>query len=97
MKRFAITAAQGQGADPLGIHWLPAYGKFRLLCVILRMLRRDKWQGCGGQNSRGVLAEPFLALGNIELEAVCTGKVPQRTGHWESHFLVSRPDVPVHS
>ena len=97
MKRFAIAAAKGERTDPLWIKRLPAHRKFRFLCVILRVLRRDRWQACDGQNCRGVLAVPFLALGNIELEAVRTGKVPQRAGHWKSHFLIGRPDVPVHS
>src|SRR6266446_3596651 len=62
MKRFAVTAAQGQCTNPLGIKRLPAHGKFRLLRVILRVLRRDKWLARDGQNCRGVLTVPFLAL-----------------------------------
>ena len=93
MKRFAVTAAQGQRANPLGVKRLPAHGKFRLLRVILRMLRRAKE---GWSSRRCVLAVPFLALGNIELEAVRAGKVPRRAGHRNSHFLIGCPNVPVH-
>src|SRR6266550_2838983 len=48
-----------------------------------------------GQNSIGVLAVPFFALGNIELEAVRAREVPHRAGHRESHFLRGCPNVPV--
>ena len=48
-----------------------------------------------GQNGNGVLAIPFFALGNIELEAVRAGEVPRRAGHRESHFLIGCPNVPV--
>src|SRR6266567_3803452 len=63
---------------------------------ILRVLCRDKWLDRDGQNRRGVLAVPFLTLGNIELEAVRTGEVPQRAGHRNPHFLIGCPNVPVH-
>src|SRR5262245_37701041 len=48
-----------------------------------------------GQNGNGVLAVPFFALGNIELEAVRTGEVPHRAGHRKPHFLIGCPNVPV--
>src|SRR5262245_31457588 len=48
-----------------------------------------------GQNSIGVLAVPFFALGNIELAAVRAGEVRRRAGHRESHFLIGCPNVPV--
>src|SRR4029077_11147452 len=63
MKRFGVTATQGKRANPFGIKRLPADGEFRFLRVKLRMLRFDD---C---SCRSVLAIPFLALGDIKLEA----------------------------
>src|SRR6476646_9526854 len=97
MKRFGITTAEGQRSHPLGIKRLPAHRKFWLLRVVLRVLRWDKWQVRYGENRRGILAVPFLALGNVELEAVRAGEVPHRAGDRKSHFLVGCPNVPVHS
>src|ERR1043166_1869059 len=56
---------------------------------------RDKRLATDGQNSIDVLAVPFLALGNIELEAVRSGEVPHRAGHRKSHFLIGCPNVPA--
>src|SRR5438093_1702507 len=95
MKRFGIAATQGKGADKFGIERLPANRELWLLCVILAVRRRLKWESSRRQNSRGVLAVPFLALGKINLEAVETWEVPGRTGEGNPHFLVDRPNIPV--
>src|SRR6476646_3129097 len=63
MKRFGVTGTQGKRADILRVKWLPAHGELRLLRVILGVLRFQD------RSCRSVLAVPFLALGNIELEA----------------------------
>src|SRR5262245_22211195 len=59
------------------------------------MYCRDKREVTDGQNSIGVLAVPFFALGNIELKAVRAREIPYRAGYWESHFLVGCPNVPA--
>src|SRR4051794_27913442 len=45
---------------------------------------------------RRILAIPFLALGDIKLEAVRAGEVPLRAGHRKPHFLIGCPNIPVH-
>src|SRR5882724_7574901 len=89
MERFGVTGAQREWADPLGVKRLPALRKFRLLRVILRMLRRQNG------NRRCILAVPLFAFGNIELKAIRAGKVPCRACHGKSHFLVRCPNVAV--
>src|SRR5438552_9854917 len=90
MKRFAVSAAQGQRAYRLGVKPLPANGKFRLLRVKLGVLR---WQN---GSRRSILAIPLLALGKAELEAVRSWQLPRRAGHRNTHFLIGSPNVPVH-
>src|SRR5256886_10710010 len=46
---------------------------------------------------RSVLAVPFLALREVNLEAVKAGEVPGRTRKGNPHLLVDCPDVPIHS
>src|SRR5712671_1486539 len=41
IKRFGVRAAQGEGANPLGLKRLPANGKFRLLRVKPGVFRRQ--------------------------------------------------------
>src|SRR5438552_19113455 len=96
MKCLGVTGAQRQRADPLGIKRLPAHRKFRFLCVVLRVLRWDKRQEADRQDSGSVLAVPFLALGNVELEAVRTGRVPRRAGDGEAKLLIGCPDVAIY-
>src|SRR5439155_1574098 len=55
MKRFGIAATQGKGADIFGIERLPANRDLWLLCVILAVRRRLKWESSRRQNSRGVV------------------------------------------
>src|SRR5262245_38863042 len=89
MERLGVTGAQGECADPLGVKRLPAHREFRLLRVVLRMLR---FEGCSG---RRVLTVPLFAFGNIDLKAICAGKVPCGARYRKSHFLVSCPNVAV--
>src|SRR5207249_849363 len=90
MKRFAVSAAQGQRANPLGVKRLPANGKFRLLRIKLGVLLRQN-RSCGR-----VLAVPFLALSNAELETVRSWKIPGGAGYRNTHFLIDAPNVPVY-
>src|SRR5207249_4484083 len=60
MKPFAISAAQGESANQLGLKRLPANGKFRLLRIKLGVLRRQN------RSRRCILAIPFFALGDVE-------------------------------
>src|SRR2546430_13312175 len=46
---------------------------------------------------RSVLAVPFLALREVNLEAVKAGEVPGSTRKGNPHLLVDCPDVPIHS
>lgn len=89
MERFGVTGAQCECADPLRVKRLPAHREFWFLCVVLRMLRFE------GASCRCVLTVPLFAFGNIELEAIRTGKFPCWTCHGKSHFLVGCPNVAV--
>src|SRR5437588_5084231 len=89
MKRFAVSAAQGEGTNPLGVKRLPANGKFRLLRVVLRVLLRQNG------SRRGILAIPFLALGNAELETVRSWKIPTGACHRNTDLLLGAPNVTV--
>ena len=91
MKGFGITSAQSDSANVFGIQRLPANGHLRLLRVIPGARVRNKW--C--QNCLSVLAEPFLALGKVNLEAVEAGEVPCRACERYSNFFVDRPDIAV--
>ena len=64
MKYFAISAAQGKSTNTLRVKRLPANGKFRLLRVKLGVLLRQNG------SRRGILAVPFITLGDAELKAV---------------------------
>src|SRR5262249_11465869 len=90
MKRFNIGATQRERADPFGVKRLPAHGELWLLCVIRGVRRLRAW------SCRAVLAVPFLALGDVELEAVRTREVPRRAGDRNPHFLVGCPNISVH-
>src|SRR6266542_980803 len=90
MERFCVTSAQGECPNPFRVERLPANGEFRLLRVVLRMLRA---QNC---SRRCIMAVPLFALGNVELEAVCPWQAPCRAGHWKSHFLIGCPYIAVY-
>src|SRR5206468_12439577 len=89
MKPFAVSTTQGERANPVGVKRLPAHGELRLLRIKLGVLR---FQDC---SCRGVLAVPFLALGNVELETVRRRELPRRAGYRNTHFLVGGPNIPV--
>src|SRR5437773_11430655 len=89
MEGFGVTGAQGECADPLGVKRLPAHREFRLLRVILRMLRGEN------RSRRSVLTVPLFAFGNIELKAIRAGKIPGCACPRKSHFLVACPNVAV--
>ena len=74
MKRFGVAATQGKRADILWIKRLPANRDLRLLRVILCCAPPAETGSL--ETVRGVLAEPLLALGKVNLEAVEAGEVP---------------------
>src|SRR5207253_11369495 len=82
MKPFAVSTTQGERANPVGVKRLPAHGELRLLRVKLGVLR---FQDC---SCRGVLAVPFLALSNVELEAVRSGEIQRRAGQRTTIFMI---------
>src|SRR5207248_2373901 len=45
---------------------------------------------------RCILAIPFFALGDVQLETVCSWKIPRRAGHRNTHFLKGSPNVPIY-
>src|SRR5439155_18975279 len=92
-----IAATQRHCADILGIQRLPPNRDLRLLRVIPAVLRREACEESGRQHCRSVVAEPFLALGEVHLEAVETREVPCRSGEWHPHLLVDGPNIPVHT
>src|SRR4029077_302798 len=94
MKPFAVSAAQGESANQLGVKRLPANGKFRLLRIKLRVFLRENRNTSRG--CRCILGVPFFALGDVELETVRSWQLPGRAGHRNSHFLIGCPNVPVH-
>src|SRR4029453_18704456 len=96
MKRFGVAATQGNGADIFGIKRLPANRDLWLLRVILAVRRWLKWEGSRRKNCRGVFGVPLLPLVKVNFEAIETGEVPRRGGQGYPHFLVDRPNIPVH-
>src|SRR5437762_7586857 len=89
MKPFAVSTTQGERANPVGVKRLPAHGELRLLRVKLGVLRFQD------RSWRSVLAVPFLALGNVDLEAVRPWQFPRWAGHRNTHFLIGCPNIPV--
>src|SRR5207302_6976965 len=93
IKRFAVRATQGEGANPLWVKRLPAKRKFRLLRVKLGVFLRENRRS---SSRRCILAIPFFALGDVELETVCSWKIPTGAGHRNTHFLKGSPNVSVY-
>src|SRR5205807_8082504 len=90
MKRFGVAATQGQRSDPLGIKRLPANGDLRPLRLVRGACRRRDG------SCRGILTVPFLALGEVNLEAVQAGEVPRWASDRDPHFLVDGLYIAVH-
>src|SRR5437899_12642526 len=90
MKPFAVTGPQGERANPAGVERLPPNGELRLLRVKLGVFLRQNGRSCGG---RCILAIPFFALGDVELEAVRSWQLPRRAGHRNMHFLTGCQNV----
>src|SRR5437868_13884757 len=91
MKPFAVTAAQGKSTNPLRVKRLPADGKFRLLCIKVSVFLGEN--PMTSSSRRCVLAIPFFALGDVELETVCSWEVQRRASHRNTHLLISVPNV----
>src|SRR4029077_12994889 len=94
MKPFAVSAAQDESANPLGLKRLPAHGKFWLLCIKLGVFLGENRRTSSSR--RCILAIPFLALGDVELETVCSWQLPGWAGHRNTHFCIGSPNVPVY-
>src|SRR6188768_2688694 len=90
MKPFAIRATKGERANPLRVKRLPANRKFRLLRIKPGVFRRQNG------SCRCILAVPFFAFCDVELETVCSWQLPRRAGHRNTDFLISSPNVPVY-
>src|ERR1700730_3818103 len=97
MERFAVAATQRHRANPVRIQRLPPHGELRFLrvkgCVSRRLRREDP----GWQHRGSIVAVPLLAFGNIKLQTVETAEIPCRAGYRNAKFLISPPNVPVHT
>ena len=87
MKPFAVARTQGQFL----VNWLLANRELRSLGVELRVPRLYD------RGRSRVLRVPFLALGKIELQAVCAGEIPGWAGHGNTDFLVEAPNISINS
>ena len=95
MKRFGVAATQGKGADILGID--AASGQ--------KILASARYTGYGPPAGMGRVQKaelrrysgvPFLPFGKVNLEAIESWEIPSRAGKGNPHFLVDRPNIPVH-
>ena len=88
MKPFAVARTHRQFL----VKRLPANRELRSLGVELRVRLRGMTEVaavfCG---------VPFLALGQIELQAVSAGEIPGWAGHGNTHFLVEAPNISIYS
>src|SRR4029077_647291 len=88
MKPFAVARTHRE----LLIKRLPANRELRSLGVELRgrLMRYVCARGL-------ILGVPFLALGQIKLQAVSAGEIPGWAGNGNAHFLIHAPNISIYS